>query len=482
MSAHYRSPIAPIAVGMLLLGSACGGSKVVSVPPRPATEAPAAVIPPAQAPAPQGQLVDRVIANVGTRMVLYSELDARVDAARPNGAKEADSLSCVELEDLLYQNLLLEQARIDSVVPDEKQVDAELDRRLRYFEQQIGGREALEKYYGKKEEQIKADFREQVSDQLLAQQMQQKIVGEVRVTPREVDRFYKAIPRDSLPFINATVEYGRIVKYATPTEEEDKRVKKALEDLRQRIVEGKLDFATAAILYSKDPGSATKGGELGMVPQGVMVPEFDAVALSLKEGEISQVFKTGYGYHIMMIIERRGEQYNARHILMKLEVTEADQRAARTYLDSVAMLVRDGRSSFAKAATDLNDDEDTKGTNGLVIEPNRNSPQWTIGDLDQKTFFVLDKLTVGSISEAQYFEDPGGSKGYRIFMLMKRTDPHTMDLVRDYPLVSEAAEGRSKQRVVDDWMAEKLEGMYVRIIPDYASCPFDHAWIGRQNP
>lgn len=468
---------------LALLAGACGDRKAtVSTPPSPAQAAPEAAAVPPQAPAPQGQLIDRVVANVGTRMILYSELDARVDADKPASNKEADSLSCVELEDLLYQNLLLEQARIDSVVPDAKQVDAELEHRLRYFEQQIGGREALEKYYGKKEEQIKADFKEQVSDQLLAQQMQQKIVGDVRVTPREVEKFYRSIPKDSLPFINATVEFGRIVKFAKPTEEEDKRVRKALEDLRQRIVEGKIDFGTAAILYSKDPGSAAKGGELGMVPQGVMVSEFDAVALSLKEGEVSQVFKTEFGYHIMMIIERRGEQYNARHILMKLQVTDADQRSARAFLDSVATLVRDGKVTFAKAATELNDDEETKGSNGLVIEPSRNSPQWAIGDLDQKTFFVLDKLTIGTISEPQYFEEADGTKGYRIFMLTKRTDPHTMDLVRDYPLVSEAAEGKTKQRVVDQWVAEKLEGMYVRIIPDYASCPFNHKWIGTQTP
>ncbi len=429
-----------------------------------------------------GQLLDRVIANVGTRMIMYSELSARVEGARPANDAMADSISCDVLEDLLFENLLIEQARIDSVLPDEKQVNAELDRRLRYFEQQVGGREALEKFYGKKEEQIKAEFRDQVADQLVAQQMQQKIVGDIRVTPREVKRFYKDIPEDSLPFINATVEFGRIVKYARPTEAEHRRVKKALEDLRQRIVEGKIDFATAAILYSKDPGSATKGGELGMVPQGIMVPEFDAVALSLKEGEISQVFKTDFGYHIMTIVERRGEQYNARHILMKLDVTAEDQRAAKAYVDSVAMLVRDGRITFAKAATELNDDEETKGTNGLVIEPSRNSPQWAIGDLDQKAFFVLDKLTIGSISEAQSFEEPTGDKGYRIFMLMKRTDPHTMDLVRDYPLVSEAAESRSKDNAMQRWVEEKLEGIYVRVIPDYAGCRFRHTWVKAPQP
>ncbi len=365
---------------------------------------------------PQGQLIDRVIGNVAGHIVLYSELASQLLQAERGGALPADA-SCAILEDLLYQRLLKEQARIDSAVADPQQVEAELDRRIRYFEQQIGGREELEKFYGKPIEAIKAEFREAVSEQLVTQQMQEKITADVRVTPKEVEQFFKNIPKDSLPFINAGVEFSRIVKYARPSEAEDRRTKKALEELRTRITTGKIDFATAAILYSKDEGSAAKGGELPMVPQGVMVSEFDAVALSLKEGEVSQVFHTDFGYHIMSLIERRGEQYKARHILLKVEVKPEDLSAAKRYVDSVATLVREGRISFAKAATELNDDEDTKGSNGMVIEPNSNSARWAVGDLDQQTFFVIDKLKVGDISSSQAFEAPGGEKGFRIFML-----------------------------------------------------------------
>src|SRR5690606_26189962 len=185
-----------------------------------------------------------------------------------------------------------------------------------YFEQQIGGRDKLEKFYGKSVTEIKADFHDQVSDQLLSQQMQQSIVGSARVTPKEVEQFFNEIPKDSLPFINAGVEFARISLLARPTEEEDRRVKLKLEEYRDAIVKGEKGFCTMAILYSEDPGSAAQCGELGMVPQGVMVPEFDAVAMSLKESEISPVFQTKYGYHIMEMIERKGDQYNARHILL----------------------------------------------------------------------------------------------------------------------------------------------------------------------
>lgn len=430
---------------------------------------------------PRAQYIDGVIANVAGHVILYSELAAAIEQGRRQGAPQDDAAACDHLEDLLYQRLLKEQARIDSVVADPQQVEAELERRLKYFEQQIGGREELEKFYGKPVEAIKAEFREQVSEQLITQQMGAKIGEGRRVTPKEVERFYRRIPRDSLPFINAGVEFGRIVKYARPSGEEDRAVKKFVEDLRTRIVGGKIDFGTAATLYSEDPGSAAKDGELPLVPQGVMVPEFDAVALSLKEGEVSQVFRTEFGYHIMTMVERRGEQYRARHILRKPRVKPEDLAAARNFVDSVARMVREGAISFASAATELNDDEETKGTNGVVIEPDNNTPRWAVGELDQQTAFVLDKLKPGDLSAPQAFESPTGEKGFRVLLLQRRSEPHVMDLVEDYPLVSQAAEAEVRQKAVSDWVAEKLNNTYVRIIPDYAGCRFQNAWV-RPSP
>ncbi|MBP8822424.1 MAG: peptidylprolyl isomerase [Flavobacteriales bacterium] len=432
-----------------------------------------------QQPAPPGRYIDGVIANVAGRIVLYSDLAGRLEQARQSGVAVTDELACGELEDLLYQQLLLEQARIDSVFADEAQVNAELDRRISYFEQQIGSREKLEKFYGKSVTEIKADFREQVSNQLLAQQMQQKIIGDARVTPREVERFFKDIPPDSLPFINAGVEFARISVLAVPTEEEDRRVKLKLEEYRDAIVKGQKDFCTVAILYSADPGSASQCGELGMVPMGVMVPEFDAVAVSLKEGAISPVFKTKYGYHLMEMIERKGDQYNARHILLSPKASSADVEASKQQLDSLMTLVRDGQLDFTAVAREHNQDEETKGTNGTVLEPNTNSPHWAIGDLDQRTFLVLDKLQPGQISTALAFEAPDGTKGYQVLRLLKRTEPHRMDLVQDYPLVQQAAEGKMRQRAVDDWVQEKLRTTYVNIIKAYQGCSFQHPWLGR---
>jgi peptidyl-prolyl cis-trans isomerase SurA len=431
-----------------------------------------------QKPAPPGRYIDGVIANVAGRIILYSDLVGRLEQARQNGEAVTDTMACNELEDLLYQQLLLEQARIDSVIPDEAQIGAELDRRISYFEQQIGGRDKLEKFYGKSVTEIKADFHDQVADQLLSQQMQQTIIGDARVTPKEVERFFKEIPADSLPFINAGVEFARISIYAKPTDEEDRRFKLKLEEYRNAIVKGEKDFCTMAILYSEDPGSAAQCGELGMVPQGVMVPEFDAVAMSLKDGEISPVFRTKYGYHIMEMIDRKGDQYNARHILLTPKPSPADVTAAKNRLDSLMTQVRDGKLDFSKAASEYNEDEETKGTNGLVLEPNSNSAHWAIGDLDQRTFLVIDKLATGQISEPMAFEDPDGKKGYRVLRLLKHTEPHRMDLVQDYPLVQQAAEAKLRQRSVDSWVKEKLASTYVNIIPAYHGCAFEHPWLG----
>ncbi|MBL8000960.1 MAG: peptidylprolyl isomerase [Flavobacteriales bacterium] len=425
---------------------------------------------------PVGQFIDGVIANVGGNVVLYSDLATRLEQARNAGETVNDDMACRELESLLTEKLLLEQARIDSLYPEEQRVEGELDRRIRIFAQQLGGEEELEKFYGKSIKQIKSDFREAIREQLMIGSMQDQVTGGVRVTPKEVERFFKEIPEDSLPFINAEVEWSMILRKARPSEEEERRVRRKCEELRERAVKGE-DFCVLATLYSEDPGSRDKCGELGMVPTGVMVPEFDAVAMSLKDGEISQVFKTSFGYHFMQMIERRGERYNARHILVRAQTGAADLRAARQYVDSVAALVRDGLLDFGRAAAELSDDEESQSTSGVMLEPNTGATKWAIGDLDQQTFFVIDKLKVAQIGEAQAVTLPDGTQAYRVIRLNSRTEPHRMNLKDDYELILQATEGRKRQEVIDKWIGVHIADTYVRVLPDYAGCRFDHPWV-----
>ena len=425
---------------------------------------------------PTGQFIDGVIANVGGRVVLYSDLATRLEQARNAGERITDAMACNELEGLLYEKLLLEQARIDSLYPEEARVEGDLERRIRVFEQQLGGPEALEKFYGKSIKEIKADFHDAIADQLQVGMMQEQLTSGLRVTPKEVEKFFKEIPSDSLPFINAEVEYAMILRKARASEAEERRVRRKCEELRERAVKGE-DFCVLATLYSEDPGSKDKCGELGMVPQGVMVPEFDAVAMSLKDGEISQVFKTAFGYHFMQMIERRGEQYNARHVLVQAQIGSADRDLAKNYVDSVASLVRDGILEFGKAAAELSDDEESQSTNGVMLEPNTGSTKWAIGDLDQQTFFVVDKLKTAQISEAQSVTLPDGAQAYRVIRLTSRSEPHRMNLKDDYELIKQAAEGRKRQKAVDDWVKDHLANIYVRILDDYTGCTFQHPWL-----
>lgn len=428
---------------------------------------------------PRSLLIDQVVAVVGREAILHSDLVGRLEQATQGQGSKDPAVRCGELEDLLYEKLLVEQGRLDSVVVDEAQVNAELDRRIRYFSQQLGSDEKLEEFYGKSITEIKDDFRPQVSDQLLVQTMQQKVSGDVRITPRDVQRFFERIPADSVPFINAEVEYSQVLRIPKPSEDETRRVRRRIEEYREQVVSGAKDFCTVAILYSEDPGSARECGALGLVPTGVMVPEFDAVALSLKENEVSQVFQTQYGWHFMQLQERRGEQYRARHVLMRPQVGSADIQRERNLLDSLRRLMLNGRT-MGELALEFSDDEESRGTSGVVIEPNSNSARWDMSSLDQQTFFVLDKLKVGEVSEPQLIVMPDGSKAYRLLKLDARTAPHRANLKDDYRLMQQAAEGELRSKAIDAWVKDRLQATYVRIAPGYADCSFMHEWVPEQ--
>ncbi len=427
---------------------------------------------------PVSRLIDRVVAVVGREIVLESDLIARAEQASQAGIPADANFLCGELEDLLYEKLLVEQGRLDSVEVDEAQVDAELDRRIRYFAAQLGGEKQLEEFYGKSVAEIKDEFRVQVEDQLLVQNMQQTITSDIRVTPRDVQRFFQSFPKDSIPLINAEVEYAQILRIPKPSEEEERRVRRKIEEYRESLLKEERDFCTVAILYSEDPGSAKECGELGMVPTGVMVPEFDAVALSLKEGEISQVFRTEFGYHFMQLIERLGERFNARHVLMRPQVSNSDLAGSRILLDSLVIGIRDGDLDFGAMAQEHSHDEESRGTSGTMIEPNSNSTRWDMSALDQQTFFVLDKLKPGEVSDPQLVVLPDGSKAYRLLKLIVRTEPHQANLRDDYRLIQQAAEGKLRSQAIDEWVRDRVSSTYVKLVDDYVGCTFMHGWGG----
>ncbi len=320
----------------------------------------------------QKQVIDKVVAVVGNNAILLSDIENQYYQTPNKENYENIDLKCSILEELIYQNFLLHQAEIDSVTISDKEVESEMDRRLRYFINQAGSEKKLEDYFNKTMLEIKADLRKSLKKQMLAEKMQDKIVGNIKITPTDVRNFYKSLPPDSIPTIDEKLEYQQIVIYPVLSEKEKLEAKEKLENIRNRILKGE-SFATLAVLYSEDPGSALKGGELGFFSRQDMVPEFSGAAFKLKEGEVSPIIETDFGYHIIQLIERRGEQINARHILITVKSNYEEQMKAQQKLQQIYDKIVIDSISFSKAASLYSMDKNTAFNEGIAINPYTNS-------------------------------------------------------------------------------------------------------------
>jgi peptidyl-prolyl cis-trans isomerase SurA len=419
--------------------------------------------------------IDKVVAIVGEKPILLSEVSAQFEQMKAQNPTADSTMHCVILEDLILQKLMVNQAEKDSIEVTDAQVDGELDKKIRYFVAQIGSVEELEAYLGKSITQIKEDFRDKIRDQLLIQQMQSKIAGDVKVSPADVRTFYSSIPKDSLPFVESEIQVAQIVRKPPVNLAEKDRVFKEISDIRQRIIDGK-SFASMAAFYSEDVGSAAKGGELGFVSRGDLVPEFEAAAFQLKGKEISPVIESMYGYHIIQLIERRGELINVRHILMAPKASPDDLEKARIKLDSISQQIRLGKISFEDAAQTFSDDAESKNNGGLMVNSATGSTFFEISQLDQSLFFVVDKLKLGEISEPVVVRSGEKKEAYRIVMMRSRTEPHVANLEDDYQRILTAAENEKREQKVRDWIARKRKSFFVKINPDYSWCTFINDW------
>jgi peptidyl-prolyl cis-trans isomerase SurA len=423
---------------------------------------------------PQKKLIDQVIAVVGNNIILQSDLENQYFQMLQQGGEENENSRCELLEELLFQKLLLHQAKLDSVKINDSQVESEMDRRMRYFIQQIGSEEKLEEYYGKSINAIKDEFREIIRDQLLIQQVQQKITGNITVTPAEVKSFFNKIPKDSLPFVNSELEVAQIVAYPKISNEAKDEARTKSEELRARVVKGE-SFSTLAVLYSEDPGSAKRGGELGFVERGVFVPEFEAVAFRLKIGQISEIVETTFGYHFMELIERRGERINIRHILITPKVGQDDLKKARHYIDSIrTLIINTDTLNFNEAAALFSDDKDTKYNGGLLVNPVNGTNRFEADQLDPSVFFTVDKMKVGEISQPVAYQMPGGKQAFRILYLKTRTEPHRANLKDDYQRIQDAALNDKQDKIIAKWIDKKMSTTYFKISDDYKSCNMEN--------
>ena len=429
----------------------------------------------------QDTVVDGVVAVVGGNMVLKSDLETQYLQLRSQGIIKGSpvKVKCQILDKLLYMKLLLHQSQVDSIKVTDAQVEAEMDRRMRYFISQAGSPEKLEEYYQKSLIQIKSELKDIIKEQMLTEQEEAKITKDVTVTPSEVKAYYKKIDKDSIPLINAEFEIGLILKQPVIGQEEKTIVINKLKGFKDRIAKGD-EFATLAVLYSEDPGTAKQGGELGMFKRGDMRPEFDAASFKLKTpGEVSDVVETEDGFHLIQLIERRGEYINVRHILLQPQVSMVNLNKAKLSLDSVALLITSKKMKFDEAVLKYSDDP-SKNNGGLLINNvsgNTRFESSQLSQLDPKVFFVVDKLKVGEISAPVLMKTDRGKQEYRIYYLKDRTSPHRANLENDYARIQTMALNQKKEKTVNNWVSEKLPGTYVRIADEYKNCEFTRKWI-----
>jgi peptidyl-prolyl cis-trans isomerase SurA len=424
----------------------------------------------------QPQIIDEIVAVVGDEIILYSDVQLQKNQIKAQGYSGTIT-DCQVLEEILFEKIMLNQAKVDSIEVSDDMVNGELQKRIAVFVRQIGSEKALEEYYGKSMEEIREEFFEALKDQLLVQRMEGEISSELNITPSDVQAFYHSIDPDSLPFISASVEMAMIAKFPKPTVEETELVRSRLRDFKQQAETGKNDFETLAVLYSDDPGSAAKGGALGMKPRGTWVPEFDAVAFGLEEGQISAPFKTDYGFHIMKMNERRGEMYDANHILIVPKIESRQLIEAKVELDSVRVLVVRDSISFAFAANKYSDDERTKNSNGAMVNPATGSTIYQMDELDPSLFLTIDTLEIGEVSQPIFFQSDNREKGYRLIMLTERTEPHRANLTDDYQTLQAMATEKFRVERMDSWIRDRIKETFIKINKDYADCSFGYPWL-----
>lgn len=423
----------------------------------------------------QTKNADKIVAILGENIVLNSDVDGQYAQYMAQGYKDNGDLKCQILESLLAQKMLQNQAKLDSLEISEQQVEDELNRRVKYFMAQIGSQEKLEQFIGKSILEFKDELREDVRAVIMAQTMQQEITRKVTITPNEIKNFYSEIPKDSLPFFNKEVQVGIIIKKPSISAKAKQEAKDKLEALRARVAKGE-DFATLAILYSQD-GSAKSGGELGFVGRGELVKAFEAVAFKLKPGELSSIVETEFGFHIVQLIERRGEQVNVRHILIKVNYDYADMLTAKNILDSVYNLILTNKISFEDAALKFSDDDATKNNGGMMLNPQDGSTKIPSDQIDPAIYFQLENMQVGNVSTPSSFKGPTGEQAYRIVKFIAKTEPHKANLTDDYQKIQQAALTSKQNKEVEKWFSKRRTETFIRINDEFLSCEKLNPWI-----
>ena len=431
----------------------------------------------------QNNVIDEVVWVVGDEAILKSDVEDERLQAQYEGRRFDGDPYCVIPEELAIQKLYLHQAEIDSVTVSEQAVLQEVETYTAWLIEEIGTKEKMEEYYNKTSTQIREMLRENMRNKQIVQEMQRKIVGDIKLTPAEVRNYFSKLPADSIPYILPQVEVQIITLEPKVTEEEKERIKSELREFTDRINKGETTFSTLARMYSEDPGSARQGGEYGFMGRGQLVPEFANVVFNLTDTKkISKVFETEFGFHIAQLIEKRGDRVSYRHILLKPRIDQKEIDEALAKLDPLANDIRKGKVSFDDAATWVSQDKETRNNHGLLANPQTGTARFEMGQLSslisQDVAKVVDGLQIGEVSQPFTMTTSKGKEVCAIVKLKNRIDGHKATITEDYQRLKSIVTAKRSEEKLQKWIVEKQKKTYVRINPEWVKCDFKYpGWI-----
>jgi len=423
--------------------------------------------------APSGQVIDRIVAKVNNYILLESDIQkSYLEAIAQSQQDIQPPTRCEVFESLLISKMMVAKAEIDSVMVTDAEVMLQADQRFSMVMQQFGGDEKMiAEVYGKTADQLKTEIHDMLKEQITVSKMQAKITEGLSISPADVRKFYNDIQKDSLPFFSAEVMVGQIVKKPEINQKVKNEITAQLRDLKNQIMEGKEDFQTLAKQYSQDPGSAPLGGDLGFFRRGELAPEYEATALGMEVLEISDPVETSFGFHMIQLLERRGNTFNTRHILIRPEPSEQDILDAERFLDSIRTVIQSGKIEFAKAAKESSEDRATSDNGGFFVDPNNNSSRLTLRTLDDPVlYFTLDSMKVGSITPPLRYETEREGPQVRILFYKERFPAHRANLEDDYEKMKAATKRRKEETMLSKWFVTAKEDVFIDIDPAYDRC------------
>ncbi len=420
----------------------------------------------------QDKVIDQVVAVVGNNPILKSDIEQQTIQLLANGATTAGDMKCEVLEQLLEQRLLLAEAELDTtIIVTDNQINQNLESRINYFIEHIGSEKEVEKYFKKPLSQLKSEMSDMIRETLKTEQMQGKILQKVKATPSEVRQFYKQLAKKDISEIPTQYEYAQITVLPKVTEKEDLEVKAKLRDFKKRVENGD-SFSALAVLYSEDPGSARNGGEMDYVGKAMLDPAFATEAFSLKPGQVSKVVRSEYGYHIIQMIDRKGEKVKVRHILLKPKVDDKELEFAKMRIDSLADYIRKQTLTWEQASYRYSSDKNTRNNGGLVSSPRTGSTKFQAEDLDPDVSKIIVNMNIGETSNPFLTVDDKQRQVYKIIKLINKTKPHQANLQEDYQSINEMFLNKKKTEVYQKWLVQQQRKTYIHIDDSYANCNF----------